>query len=88
MQDEVDLAFEFHSFCLCFICLFIFLLTTLEHVRKLYILSESEDFVVIGKLMLKKSKALTTWFLVYKYLGHRGSPVRCFLKKESVVALY
>lgn len=33
-------------------------------------------------------KALAAWFLVYKYLGYRGSPVRCFFKKEAVMALY
>lgn len=34
------------------------------------------------------SKALAAWFLVYKYLGYRGRPVRCFFKKETVMALY
>lgn len=82
MQDKVDLAFEFHCLCLCFVL-------TLEQVRKLCILSGCEDFKVIEEFMLKKmSKALAAWFLVYKYLGYRGRPVRCFFKKETVMALY
>lgn len=79
----MHLAFEFHSLGLCFV------LTTSEHVKKLYILSGCEDFRVIGEFMLKiVSKALAAWFLVYEYLGYRGSPVRYFFKKETVMALY
>lgn len=54
-----------------------------------YFVRVCEDFKVIGEFMLKKvRKALAAWFLVYKYLGYRGSPVKCFFKKETVMALY